>query len=345
MIDQIAQRLQTYCVDKFPHRHNVIIRDLEDITIGWESEIYAFALEHGRASHRERQNLVLRLHSGEGAGEKSAREFYSIKRLREVGYPVPQVYLLERDPSLFGKPFIIMERIDGQMMWTQFDAADAKSKAASIRQFCTLFVRLHQTDWRLFMNEAEQPRLNDPYVFLDEWFGVAQKYLEQFPGSGFRAVVEWLKERRALMPYRKPSPTHNDFHPGNVLVQDDDSLVVIDWTGFQISDARFDLAWTLILAHAYMGAEWREIILREYEHFSAGSVDALDCFIVFACARRLFDITTSLLHGAEKMGMRANAVASMKKNKAAHERVYRLLMERTGLRVKEVDEMLLSLYS
>ena len=345
MKNQIARHLQGYCEEKFQGRHDVRIHSLENITIGWESEVYTFSLEHGQPSKRFREELVLRLYSGEGAGEKSAREFHSIKQLHEVGYPVPQVYILEREQSPFGKPFIIMEKIDGQMMWTQFDVADETARAELITRFCKLFARLHWLDWRLFVEEAEQPRFLDPYIFVDEWFGVAQNYLKQFPDSGFRNVVEWLKERRGSIPCQQPSPTHNDFHPGNVLLQNDGSSVVIDWTGFQISDVRFDLAWTLVLADAYMGSAWRESILQEYEHFSGKPVDALDCFIVFACVRRLFDVTTSLLYGAEKMGMRADAVASMKKNALAHERVYQLLMERTGLRIKQVDEMLLSLYS
>lgn len=342
-MNQIARRLQVYCEDRFQDKHDVSIRNLENITTGWESEIYAFSLEHGQQSKRVREELVLRLYSGEGAEDKSAHEFQSIKRLQEVGYPVPQVYVLEREHSPFGKPFIIMEKIDGQVMWAQLDAANETVSAELITQFCKLFVRLHQLDGRLFVEAAEQPGFHDPYTFVDEWFGVAQNYLGQFSDSGFRAVVEWLENRRTLVPCQKPSPTHNDFHPGNVLVQNNTSPVVIDWTGFQISDARFDLAWTLVLADAYMGSAWRETILREYEHCSGEQVDALDCFIVFACVQRLFDVTVSLLHGAERMGMRADAVAAMRKNKAAHERVYRLLMERTGLRIKEVDEMLASL--
>ncbi|CAG0956570.1 hypothetical protein ANRL3_00589 [Anaerolineae bacterium] len=345
MNDIIACRLQDYCQDRFQCKDDVRIYNLENITAGWESEVYAFSLEHGQPSNRVRDELILRLYSGEGAGDKCAHEFLSLQRLHQVGYPVPQVHVLEHESSPFGKPFIIMERINGQVMWAQLDTANETVRAELIASFCKLFARLHQLDWRLFVEKAEQLRFYDPYACVDEWFGTARNFLEQHPDSGFRAVVEWLEDRRALVPCQKPSPTHNDFHPNNVLVQNDNSSVVIDWTGFQISDARFDLAWTLVLADAYMGSTWREIILREYEHFSGESVGALDCFIMFACVRRLFDVTASLLYGAEKMGLRADAVTSIRKNKVAHERVYRLLLERTDLRIREVDEMLLSLNS
>ena len=80
-MDQIAHRLRAYCAAKFQSKHAVRILDLENITTGWESDIYAFSLEHGQASQRVCEKLVLRLYSGEGAGDKAAHEFRTIQRL------------------------------------------------------------------------------------------------------------------------------------------------------------------------------------------------------------------------------------------------------------------------
>lgn len=343
MTPDIHQRLQQYYRDHLETKHDVKISNLTNITSGWESDVYAFSLEHGQRSSRATEELVLRLYSGEGASGKSAHEFRSLKRLYEVGFPVPQVHVLETDPSPFGTPFIVMEKINGPTMWSKLESTDETTKAKLITQFCELFVRLHQLDWRPFVEETEQSKYQNPYAFVDEWYGTAQSHLGQYPDSGFGSVVDWLEKRRELLPCRTPSAAHNDFHPNNVLLRDGVSPIVIDWTGFSVSDARFDLAWTLVLADAYMGSESRDAILQEYERFSGEKADALDCFIAFACVRRLFDVAISLLHGAEKRGMRAEAVSAIKKNRAAHERVHQLLREITGLRVKEVDELLSSL--
>jgi len=333
----IHQRLQQYYRDHLETKHDVKISNLTNITSGWESDVYAFSLEHGQRSSRVTEKLVLRLYSGESASNKSEHEFHSLKRLHEVGYPVPQVHVLESNLSPLGKPFIIMEKIDGPTMWMKLGSADETTKVKLINQFCELFIRLHQLDWHLFVEEAEQSKYQNPYAFVDEWFGVAQNFLEQYPDSGFRSVVTWLEERREMLPCRTPSPTHNDFHSNNVLLRNGISPIVIDWTGFSVSDARFDLAWTLMLADAYLGSIWRETILGEYEYILGEKVAALDYFIVFACARRLFDVSISLLHGAEKMGMRAEAVAAMRQDKKTHERVHQLLAERTGLRIEWVE--------
>ena len=338
MNSEIKQRLQQYYRDRVPGKHNAKIERLENLPSGWESELCAFTLESGPPANRACDELVLRIYSGEGARDKSAREFHSLQRLHQVGYPVPRVDLLERDQSPFGQPFIIMEKIDGEEMWSQIGTPLSGEMRDLVPLFCQLFAQLHHLDWHLFVDEAEYASLQDPYAFIDGWLSLAQEGHQRFPHSGLMPVVEWLQVRREAFRCPGPSPTHNDFHPGNVLLCENGSPVVIDWTGFGISDARFDLAWTLMLIDAYMGPEWRSRVLQGYER-SAGQVKALEVFEVFAYVRRLFDISVSLRLGAEKMGMRPDAVAAMRKNKTAFERVYQLLLARTGIRVIEVEEL------
>jgi len=71
-------------------------------------------LEYGQA---RRDGLILRLYPGADAREKSAREHRSLRLLRKAGYPVPETFLLRIDDSPFGKPVVIMERVDGEDLW------------------------------------------------------------------------------------------------------------------------------------------------------------------------------------------------------------------------------------
>jgi len=90
------------------------ISSLTQITGGWENEVYSFTLEDEEAAGRKCEDLILRIYPGNDAPQKSAREFNAMKQLYEVGFPVPEVLLLELDNSPFGKPFVIMEKIDGR---------------------------------------------------------------------------------------------------------------------------------------------------------------------------------------------------------------------------------------
>jgi aminoglycoside phosphotransferase (APT) family kinase protein len=279
---------------------------------------------------------VLRVYLGDDGDFKSAHEFRSMSQLRQAGYPVPKVLLLETENSPLGSPFIIMERIDGQVMGSVLFGAPEKQQRELLTLFCELFIRLHRLDWRPFVAGDE---IQEPFFLVDRWLSRARDGLARFGQAGLLPIVEWLERRREALPCRRPSPVHQDFHPENVLLQADGSPVVIDWTAFDVSDSRFDLAWTLVLAHSYLGVEWRNRILQEYERVAEARVEQIELFEVFACGRRLFDISVSLAEGAEKLGMRPGAVAMMRQQMGEAERVYELLVARTGIRIAELERM------
>jgi hypothetical protein len=58
-----------------------------------------------------------------------------------------------------------------------------------------------------------------------------------------------------------------------------------------------------------------------------------------ACVKRLLSVVVSLSDGAEKLGMRPGAEAAMREQMGALHRVYDLLLERTGIRVAEVERL------
>jgi len=120
----------------------------------------------------------------------------------------------------------------------------------------------------------------------------------------------------------------------NIGVGADGSAAVIDWTSFAVTDSRFDLAWTLVLAYAYSGQTLRDQIFSGYQHHAGKQVEQIEAFEAIVCARRLLDLTISLTQGAQRMGMNAQAVEAMRANMEAHRRVHRLLIERTGLQIE-----------
>ena len=86
--------------------------------------------------------------------------------------------------------------------------------------------------------------------------------------------------------------------------------------------------------------EWRNRILQEYERLAGAKVEQIEWFEVLACVWRLRTVTVSLSEGAEKLGMRPDAVGMMKQQMGAIQQVYALLLERTGVRAAEVERLL-----
>jgi aminoglycoside phosphotransferase (APT) family kinase protein len=338
--DDMQSHLQAYYAHTFPSRQGMQVSEVANISTGWESEMYAFDVEYGPVGQHQREELILRIYVGDDAHPKSAREFHGMRRLYRAGYPVPQVLALERENSPFGQPFVIMKRIEGQQLWPLLFDSPEERQQELLTLFCELFVRLHALEWRPFVDDVTRYDATDPYTFADRWLEEARLALVDLSIPGFLPIIEWLEVRRDQVPCMQPSPIHQDYHPGNVLLRDDGSAVVVDWTQVDIADSRSDLAWTLVLVSSYEGLEWRERILREYERLAGGRVEQIEYFEVSACAKRVASVAVSLLYGPEKLGMRPEAATVMKQQMRSIKAVYELLLERTGIRVAEVERML-----
>ena len=309
------------------------------LTAGWESDIYSFDLDYVADGVARRDGLVLRLYSGARAAGKASHEFGVTRGLHAAGYPVPRPRLWHAGGEPAAAPFLVMERIDGDVMWPLMKAASASRRAELIGQFCELAARLHQMD----THALEPQGSTNPYRHIDSLLLGARDMLNRHPQLGLQPALDWLLARRDSVPCLKASVLHWDFHPSNVIVRADGSAVVIDWTGGRISDARFDLAWTLLLTNAYAGSAMRDSVLAGYERHWGARVDQLIFFEVVACVRRLFDIGLSLSQGAEAMGMRAGAAEQMRQYWQPIERVYALLRGHTGLSLPAVEAMLAAL--
>jgi Ser/Thr protein kinase RdoA (MazF antagonist) len=169
---------------------------------------------------------------------------------------------------------------------------------------------------------------------------MVREALAQFPMPDTDALLHWLEARRDCVPCARPAPVHLDIHPGNLPLRADGSATVIDWTQIQVSDPRFDLAWTLMLVGAAEGWAWRDRIVAEYERLVAVPMQGLEWFEVAACGKRLFSVVESLAAGPEALGMRPEAVELMRKQLGALSNVYQLLVARTGLRLRDVERLL-----
>jgi aminoglycoside phosphotransferase (APT) family kinase protein len=231
-----------------------------------------------------------------------------------------------------------MEYIQSKVLWHLLDntSTGGEEEERLIDQFCRLLVQLHELDWKQF--NADLPE-NDPLFFIDRWLDEARGALQNFPDIDASPFMDWVAKRRDLFACAHPSPVHQDFHPANILVKADGSATVIDWTGFNVTDPRFDLAWTLLLAHAHGRPGWRDQILQGYQRHAGKSAEHIEVFEAVACARRLFDVTVSLTHGAQKLGMNEQAIESIRAYMDAHKRVHRLFIKRTGLQIEAFDNL------
>ncbi len=62
------------------------VSEVVRITDGWENDLYSFKIEN--EGHEE--ELILKIYPGDDAPWKSKKEFNVMRKLYEVGFPVPK---------------------------------------------------------------------------------------------------------------------------------------------------------------------------------------------------------------------------------------------------------------
>ena len=337
----IKEGLAEYYNRCYPERVNQAISEVEDITSGWEAELYSFVVEHEEEGRTLREERVARIYHGNVATQKAVEEFKVISGLSGAGFPIPEVFHLETDASLLCGPFIIMERVRGKSLSEAYHTSDEEEARNLMAEFTRIWVDLHNLDGASLFPE-DFPR-GDTQDYLDEMLSYAKKRIDERGIGWLQLVLDWLEERRSDVTPERLSILHQDYHTENVMLRDDGSLVVLDWTAAMAGDYRADLAWTVLLMSTYDDPAFREIILKSYEEASDREIRDIEFFDVLAIGRRILDVSSSFAAGAEQAGMRAGALEMMRKSSDHLHKVYELLKERTGLRLPEFEDLLRTL--
>jgi len=330
------QTLLTYLQLHYWNRYELQIHNFQNITTGWETEILSFNLEWVENGKRELQKLVARIYPGKNADVKVQREATTMKRLLELGYPVPLVHIVESEKSQLGQPFMIMDRIDGGTL----DDKMRENADKWMNEFSTLFVKLHQLDWKKMLDTPETYPIDDPYYYIRSTLSGYEKDLEHFQRQDLSPIIHWLQRRINDVPCKTPSIIHGDFHPFNILLDENENPFVIDWGASKIADFRSDLAWTLLLHYAYSTEEDRNTTLKSYETILGREVEEIEYFEVLATLRRLFDVTSSFDMGATERGLRPEALELMKETVGHIVRVRNRLEDLTEITIPEIEQFI-----
>jgi aminoglycoside phosphotransferase (APT) family kinase protein len=331
MLTALSDGLRRLLAERYP---GATISDLQFVTSGWESDVYTFTLHFPTDAPKA---FVLRPYLGGGATEKSIREARGLGQLYQAGYPVPAILLGETDSSVLGRPFIIMEKLEGRPLWPVLSEATTSRASHLLDRFGSLLARLHQLDWRPFTEQGDLYEAN-PAAILDELLTSLRRLYMQFDVKGFLAIVDWLESHKSDI-IVQPAVVHLDFHANNVFLCHDDHLAVIDWTQVAVSDYRADLTWTLMIMGDYGQPQWGERILQAYS-LAKSPVTDLGYFNVITYTKLLASTVISMRDSPEKLGMRPQTVDSIVQQAPILKRLSQRIRDITGLAVPEVEVFL-----
>jgi aminoglycoside phosphotransferase (APT) family kinase protein len=336
---RLAEQLASYLESLYPERSSISVHGLDEINMGWETELYTFEVDSTKDGEQINEHRVLRVFQGDSAGRKSAKEYHLMRKLGEVGYPVPRVYSHEASGETIGKPFIFMERILGTTLDAAYRSETPGGLQRGLNRLIRLLVWLHRLDVAPFKDVPELPYHGDHIQDSLGWYGRTAR--EQL--SWLRPVVDWLTERKPCIDAVPPSLVHMDYHGMNVMLREDGSEAVIDWGASSIGDYRMDLGWTMLLYTTLRGDMFRDPILAEYTEQSWRRLKDIEYFEVMATARRIIDFAMTMEGDVGSVGLKPEVVEMMKESRNHYQRVHDVLMARTGIRLKKFSEALDSL--
>lgn len=340
---QLSQEIEPFLslyTPLFPQRERVRVTTVADISTGWEGDLFSLTLDYEEGQVQKTAEVVLKLYYGQDGIQKADREWYCLRGMSGIGYPVPRPLFAVLHASPFGRPGVAMEKIQGQTAAQIFEQADQETRQALMTQCCQLYIALHTLDWVSLVPPSMQRRAEDS---LPSWFAHAKaKSGQQLPGV-FDPVLDWLQEQSKKVVCQRLSVTHGDFHLNNILMKEDNTPCVIDWTGANIEDYRFDLAWTLMLMRTHGEAEQATMMQSTYERLADHPPENLEFFETIACFKRLFEIAVSLQSGAATLGMKPGAEAEMKQQSERIKAVYTLLQQHVASPLPYIEQLILSL--
>ncbi len=294
---------------------------------GFEAAIFSFRL--GVAPAPFAGPLVLRLFQASRHPQAVRREAAVQNALADMAYPAARVVVIETEPSILGGPFLVMERLPGQLLGFGFEGLGEGRSAIAlvgsllglprhvrrmIALWCKTQLALHALPVAAFATalEAAGQARND--FSLDAYLAMMRQWIADARLDGLAPGLDWLlTQRRAAVP---PVICHGDLHPFNILVVEDRITGVIDWGGVAIADPALDLGTALAITATVPIAAPRPLrpifcallrslgraFARAYRRSRAVDEWSLRYFQVYCCLRQLIWVGLGAVAGNPRVG-------------------------------------------
>ncbi|MHB8588055.1 MAG: phosphotransferase family protein [Candidatus Dormibacteraceae bacterium] len=246
MTDQIRQDLEAQCREKLG-RPELRVTSIDAIPEGHSGFTYFVAVEDGDGPKR----YVLRLPppGARIAGPADVvRQGHIMSALHDAGLPTPAIPALSSDPVVDGRPFILMDAVDG----TRIEKAATEHKAIEIATSAVeVLKRLHGLPpARTGIGDEESVGLQSEMM---RWAMLMQRAPEELTVragelGGLLAVQIPVE--------RAPTLVHGDYHYGNMLFRGAEVVAVLDWEIAQLGQPLLDLGCLCIVSirRQYQGA-------------------------------------------------------------------------------------------
>jgi aminoglycoside phosphotransferase (APT) family kinase protein len=162
--------------------------------------------------------------------------------LNRQGLPVPAVRAMSSEPLIDGRPYVLVEAVDGERIERIAGRYPNEVVAASAVE---TLKRLQAVPLELTGIGDEQPQ--ELPAELARWTWLMERAPEELTARAPRLV----SRLEAAMPRpRQPVLVHADFHYGNMLFREGLIVALLDWEIAQVGQPLLDLACLFVVAQS-----------------------------------------------------------------------------------------------
>ena len=275
---------------------------------GWSNETVMVDARWSAAGEDHRAELVARIAPSEYQvfpDETFLRQYTVMRALADRSdVPMPEVHWYEPDPSWFGRPFWIMDRVHGDIPsdappyagggWL-FDASPDQ-QAQAWTSGIDAMARVHRTT----LDRLDMPP--DTYPTTSDTVGWHLDHIERFltwaedgrPHPLARRALEAVRRDRPPEPPEGPCLVWGDSRLSNLVYREFDVVAVLDWEMSSIGDPLLDLGWWVFADWALTkgsgcqrlpGFPSTEETVRTWSGITGRSADAFDYYELYAGLR------------------------------------------------------------
>lgn len=252
---------------------------------GWAGEIISIKLKNYY------QKYIIKTYNSSKNGLQSIKqEWEGLSLLYKVNYPVPKPIISDFTGE---KPYIVMEEIEGESLWTFYQNLSMLDKDQLLDKFVKAFFQLHSLDISMVNKKHIKASTAS---FIKEELDRIKDLAEENEFEYFTQIIDWLEKEKVNVKGNKLSIIHRDYHPWNVLVDNLGDIYVIDLV-CGIGDYRFDLAWMYTLMDRSGFEDFGKSALFKYKMLKNENINNFEYFEVLATLRWLVNVLISLETG------------------------------------------------
>jgi len=298
----LQQALEAWLAELMPQRSALTLSNFSEPEAGASNETLLFDVSWQENGATRTQGLVARLEQqdqGIFPDYDLELQYRSMDRLRDSGVKVPCMLGMEPDPQVLGKPFYIMERIDGRYLadnppyqmegWLTRESPDVCG--AIWRNAIREMAVLNRVDWQPlgFADLWDADRFATPLAQLLDYYQTFLGWAESQgrPFAKMHPVLRYLQDNQ---PQDDPiALCWGDAKPANLMIarEGGEILGLLDWEMVHLGNPVHDLAWWFVLDDSLTtglglpkveGLPGREEMIALWESQSGYSARALDYY-------------------------------------------------------------------